>query len=520
VSGVEWPLAGVDCPWFGSDLGGWLVGRRRVMDGAEAVWLAGLAAFDREGGWAVDGQLSCAAWLMWRAGMGRATAFERVRVARELEVRPVLAEALAEGRVSYCAVRAMLRAVGASAGVDRALVAVAEAGSVADVELAVRSFRLHADQERRPEDRVASRGVRVRRLGEGMVRVEAVLTEVEGAELEAVLRAMLERETATADDTGGGDGPAGDESARADGPADPAEEADPADPVPGEPAGAGGDGTFWAGERWGGEPGDESARADCPADPDSDRTEDGQPVDESARADCPADPGDRGHDTTRGGEPENESARADWPGATESPGDTAAPAGPVVDDPVGPDRQQRSWPEMRADALMTTVRSALGSLPAAGADRYTVHVVIEHDRACLLGTGPLPDHHWQQIACDCGTVTHHHDPDGRPLTLGRKQRTWTIAQRRAITVRDNGHCRWPGCTNTHVDIHHLRPWSHGGTTDTTNGILLCPGHHTRIHQGFAATGQADGRLDFTRPDGTPLGTTTTHPATPRLPLAA
>jgi transcriptional regulator len=120
--------------------------------------------------------------------------------------------------VSYCAVRVMVRAVGASTGVDRALVAVAETGTVADVELAVRAYRLHDEQDRKPDERGAGRGVRVRRLGEGMVRVEAVLTEVESAELETVLRAMPDRDTPTA-----GDGEPAEESARADCPGDPAE---------------------------------------------------------------------------------------------------------------------------------------------------------------------------------------------------------------------------------------------------------------------------------------------------------
>jgi hypothetical protein len=467
---LGWPLVGVDCPWFGSDLGGWLVGRRAVMDGSEAVWLAGLAAFDREGGWAVDGALSCAGWLMGRAGMARATAFERVRVARELDRRPVLAAALAEGRVSYCAVRVMVRAVGASTGVDRALVAVAETGSVADVEVAVRAYRLHDEQDRKPGERAVRRGVRVRRLGEGMVRVEAVLTEVEGAELEAVLRAMLDRDIPTPTDPAG-DGERADESTRADCPAGPAGGGSPVDsgpvhsgPVDGGPVDGG--------------------------------PVDGGPAAESARADCPGDPAGAGE--SAGG-----SARAD----SSIPGGTHAGDRP-------------SWPEMRADALMVAVRAALGSLPAPGADRYTVHLVVRHDHGCLLGGDPLASAEWQRIACDCGTVTHHHDPGGRPLTLGRRQRTWSTAQRRAVTIRDNGRCRWPACPNTHVDIHHLRPWSQGGTTDVSNGILLCPGHHTRIHQGFKTHGHPDTTLAFTRPDGTPIGTSTTRPAIPHLPLAA
>ena len=46
------------------DLGGWLVEQRFALDRAEARWLERLAEFDREGLWALDGQLSCINWLM------------------------------------------------------------------------------------------------------------------------------------------------------------------------------------------------------------------------------------------------------------------------------------------------------------------------------------------------------------------------------------------------------------------------------------------------------------------------
>src|SRR5579862_494831 len=99
------------------DPGRWLVDHRAEMDRAEAVWLERLAAFDREGLWALDGQLSGAAWLVWRTNMARSTAFEKLRVAHELARRPVVAEAFRAGRLSYSAVRAITRLE----GVDPAL---------------------------------------------------------------------------------------------------------------------------------------------------------------------------------------------------------------------------------------------------------------------------------------------------------------------------------------------------------------------------------------------------------------
>jgi Domain of unknown function (DUF222) len=153
------------CGPVGAEAGEWLAEFRRRLDAGEAMWLETLGRFDAEERWAAEGQLSCVEWLTWRAGMGRATAFDKVRIARQLRCRPVLAEALASGRVSYCAIRAITRAEDTTMEVDEALVAVAEASTVADVEAVVRAYRLYQSQERRPpEPGVVRRGLRIRRL--------------------------------------------------------------------------------------------------------------------------------------------------------------------------------------------------------------------------------------------------------------------------------------------------------------------------------------------------------------------
>jgi hypothetical protein len=95
--------------------------------------------------------------------------------------------------------------------------------------------------------------------------------------------------------------------------------------------------------------------------------------------------------------------------------------------------------------------------------------------------------------------------------LGRKTREWSIAQRRAIAVRDGGHCRFPGCHHSHYDIHHILPSEHGGLTDIDNGCCQCPRHHHMLHSGYHIQGHPNHQLRFYRPDGTHLGST--HPAT-------
>ncbi|MDQ6838095.1 MAG: DUF222 domain-containing protein [Actinomycetota bacterium] len=128
------------------------------MDRGESSWLSALAVFDRDQSWAADGQLSCVGWLVWRTAMARATAFEKLRIARQLLARPVVADAFADGRLSYSAVRAITRIDDPDAEVDAALVELAVMGTVVDVERAVRCYQLHAEQHRAPSDAWARRG--------------------------------------------------------------------------------------------------------------------------------------------------------------------------------------------------------------------------------------------------------------------------------------------------------------------------------------------------------------------------
>ena len=69
------------------------------------------------------------------------------------------------------------------------------------------------------------------------------------------------------------------------------------------------------------------------------------------------------------------------------------------------------------------------------------------------------------------------------LRLGRARRAFTSAQVRGLWLRDR-HCSFPGChaPASWSDAHHIRHWVDGGTTDLTNGTLLCERHHTIVHR--------------------------------------
>ncbi len=185
------------------DAGEWLVAHRFDMDRGESAWLAALADFDRDQGWAADGQLSCLEWLVLRTSMARPTAYEKIRIARELARRPVIAAAFGDGRLSYSAVRAITRMESPDPAVDATLVDVAVAGSVADVERAVRCYLLHADQDRSPAAVDARRGLRIVPGHDGTTRVEITLADFEAEELTVALQAFLDRGAARRDSSAG-----------------------------------------------------------------------------------------------------------------------------------------------------------------------------------------------------------------------------------------------------------------------------------------------------------------------------
>ncbi len=106
---------------------------------------------------------------------------------------------------------------------------------------------------------------------------------------------------------------------------------------------------------------------------------------------------------------------------------------------------------------------------------------------------------------------------GEIIDLGRRQRPFSRAQRRALVHRDRG-CVFPGCDRgpRWCDAHHLRPWEDGGLTDLVNGVLLCRRHHQLVHRGWRLTRDPrTGTVTATSPDGR---TFTRTPDDPRNPL--
>ncbi|MGE2728242.1 HNH endonuclease signature motif containing protein [Mycolicibacterium vaccae] len=146
-----------------------------------------------------------------------------------------------------------------------------------------------------------------------------------------------------------------------------------------------------------------------------------------------------------------------------------------------------------------------------------VHLDLK-DHLASLHLGPLlPEDDRQYLTCDATAEVWFHR-DGQPLGAGRTTRTIGRRLRRALEHRDRT-CVVPGCGATRgLHAHHLIHWEHGGPTDLTNLVLVCPYHHRAHHNGaLTLTGPAD-HLTVTDPDGDPLtGAALSRPPTQEPP---
>ncbi|MEQ6900969.1 DUF222 domain-containing protein [Nocardioides sp. YIM 152588] len=135
------------------------------------------------------------------------------------------------------------------------------------------------------------------------------------------------------------------------------------------------------------------------------------------------------------------------------------------------------------------------TLPEHGGDATTVMVTVGLEdlqkrlgAAGLLdsvtadGIGRITAAHARRLACTAKIVPAVLGGTSEVLDLGRGQRLFNAAQRKALRLRDTT-CRAEGCTvpATWCDAHHETAWSRGGGTDLANAVLLCGFHHHRAH---------------------------------------
>ena len=111
----------------------------------------------------------------------------------------------------------------------------------------------------------------------------------------------------------------------------------------------------------------------------------------------------------------------------------------------------------------------------------------EWARCEIPGVGPIPRRELERLACGADIFGVVFDGDGQPLWHGRRVRTVTDAQWRALVARDR-HCVLCAMAPNWCEAHHIIPWQapHRGRTDIDNLALLCGRCHHELHDSGAA----------------------------------
>jgi len=154
---------------------------------------------------------------------------------------------------------------------------------------------------------------------------------------------------------------------------------------------------------------------------------------------------------------------------------------------------ERTTEQVALDALVEMVRIAASADDGRifGTRRPSVRVhVTAADLARRSGAGHVEGQTAavsvatvERIACGEGVLAIEFDGRGNALRLGRSQRTFSDAQKTALAAIWGG-CAAGGCERppSWTEAHHIDEWERDrGTTDVSNGVLLCRHHHLLVH---------------------------------------
>jgi hypothetical protein len=185
-------------------------------------------------------------------------------------------------------------------------------------------------------------------------------------------------------------------------------------------------------------------------------------------------------------------------------------AGPTAAEAQLPPVDRMPYPRRLGLALCSLLEHLdPAKLPHHGGDATTVMVrmTLEQLRTELAAAGVLDADgtmisagELRRLACTAQVIPAVLGGKSEILDLGRTQRLFNAAQRKALRLRDR-QCRAEGCTipATWCEAHHLKAWSLGGRTDLAAGVLLCGHHHHRAHdQRYAADRLPNGDVRFSR----------------------
>ncbi len=176
-------------------------------------------------------------------------------------------------------------------------------------------------------------------------------------------------------------------------------------------------------------------------------------------------------------------------------------AGSGARDP-GADEALAAYPVRMGRAFSDLVEHLpVDRLPQHGGVSAQLVITVDHQvlqtglGAATLSSGTrISAGQARRLACNAGLLPAVMDGRSTVLDLGRSSRLFSIKQRIALGITQQG-CVWAGCDRPAAwcEAHHARcPWADGGNTDLADGVLLCSRHHTLAHGSWTVRIADDG----------------------------
>ncbi|MCP1387154.1 HNH endonuclease [Corynebacterium sp. TA-R-1] len=121
---------------------------------------------------------------------------------------------------------------------------------------------------------------------------------------------------------------------------------------------------------------------------------------------------------------------------------------------------------------------------APGAD---VSIIVTEDGRAWMPQNPqTPNTALIGYVHNAEARVHLLSTSGVTLHYGRRRRTASDAQIKALLEVWGNQCAMPGCTHARfIEIHHIHQWANGGLTDIDNLIPLCSACHSLVSHGTA-----------------------------------
>lgn len=184
----------------------------------------------------------------------------------------------------------------------------------------------------------------------------------------------------------------------------------------------------------------------------------------------------------------------DWAGINDSPAADEALSSGAQQDPELVGDGHVSPAQRRLNAFLAALSTSSAGQGKTIAPQVAIHLRLDRlsdlkDPARLTSTtanGRVLDAATTgKLICQGEIYRVVFGPDGQPLDLGRTQRFFSEAIKKAAFARDGG-CIVPGCKAPPemIEYHHDDWWSTGGTTSIHNASCLCRRHHLAIHAGL------------------------------------